>query len=293
MNNIVTPEVSPDYGNTISAMIKISVMLIVGFATSIFGLWLLLYVGVTKWVVLPVVIFLTVIILRQIPGPTKPILKRTYQIFNNKHTWIMTVIYTMTFGSFIGYSAAVPLGIKAVFGYIHDANGNNLGINPNSPTVFAWAWLGPFVGALIRPVGGWISDKVGGAIVTEWVSIVMIVSALLVAYYMHQAYIVPNPEIYFPHFMVLMVILFAATGVGNGSTFRSTAVMFNEEQAGPVLAWTSAVAAYGAFLIPKILGEQVKNRTPEYALYGFAVFYFICLILNWWYYTRRGSLIKC
>lgn len=293
MNNIVTEDVSPNYGNTFTACIKISIFLIVGFITSIFGLWLLLYVGVTKWVVLPVVIFLTVFILRMIPGPTKPILKRTYKIFNNKQTWVMTVIYTMTFGSFIGYSAAVPLSIKVVFGYMHDAAGNNIGMNPNSPTVFAWAWMGPFVGALIRPVGGWMSDKLGGAVVTEWITIIMIFAALGVAYYMNAAYHVQNPEIYFPQFMVLLIILFAGTGIGNGSTFRSIAVMFNREQAGPVLAWTSAVAAYGAFLIPKILGEQTKAGTPEYALYGFAVFYFICLILNWWYYTRRGSLIKC
>jgi NNP family nitrate/nitrite transporter-like MFS transporter len=294
MNNIVTEEVSPNYGNTIGACLKISMMLIVGLLTSVFGLWLLLYVGVTKWVVLPVVIFLTTFILKQIPGPTKKILARTYKIFGNKQTWVMTVIYTMTFGSFIGYSAAVPLAIKVVFGYVHDpVTGANLSLNPNSPTVFTWAWMGPFIGALIRPVGGWISDKVGGAIVTQWVSILMIFSALGVAYYMRAAYHSASPEDFFPQFMVLIIILFALTGIGNGSTFQSTSVMFNVEQAGPVLAWTSAVAAYGAFLIPKILGEQTKAGTPEYALVGFAIFYFICLILNWWYYTRRGSLIKC
>ena len=80
------------------------------------------------------------------------------------------------------------------------------------------------------------------------------------------------------------MILFLTTGIGNGSTFRSIPYIFNKEQAGPVLGWTSAIAAYGAFIIPKVFGTQIKNGTPEYALYGFAIYYLICLILNWWYY---------
>ena len=85
------------------------------------------------------------------------------------------------------------------------------------------------------------------------------------------------------------MILFTATGIGNGSTFKTIATIFDKEQAGPVLGWTSAIAAYGAFLIPKILGEQIKATTPQYALYGFAVFYAVCLVLNWFYYMRKGG----
>ena len=155
-----------------------------------------------------------------------------------------------------------------------------------------FAWMGPFIGALIRPVGGKIADKLGGAIVTQWVSIVMIISAIGCAYFMKAAYASATPESYFVPFLILFIILFAATGVGNGSTFRSIAIIFDKEQAGPVLGWTSAVAAYGAFIIPKVFGEQIKATTPEYALYGFAVFYFICLVLNWWFYTRKNAYIQ-
>ena len=61
-------------------------------------------------------------------------------------------------------------------------------------------------------------------------------------------------------------------------------MVFNREQAGPVLGWTSAIAAYGAFVIPQEFGEQINKATPEYALFGFAAFYGVCLVLNWWYY---------
>ena len=87
-------------------------------------------------------------------------------------------------------------------------------------------------------------------------------------------------------------MLFAATGIGNGSTFRTIAMVFNKEQAGPVLGWTSAVAAYGAFFIPQVIGEQIKLTTPEVALYGFAVFYGVCVVLNWWVYLRPGAIHK-
>jgi len=263
-------------------------------ATAAIGLYLLLVVGLSKWLVLPLVIAGTVFGLKLFPGEVKKPLQRQFAIFNNKHTWVMTIIYTMTFGSFIGYSAAFPLSIKVIFGFMHDAGGAELGVNPNAPNAFAYAWLGPLIGSLIRPVGGWISDmKIGGAKVTQLITIVMIASALGVSHYMYKAYHSPTPEEYFAPFLFLFLILFAATGVGNGSTFRSMGVMFNEEQAGPVLGWTSAVAAYGAFIIPKVFGEQINAGTPQIALYGFAAFYAVCLVLNWWFYTRSGAEIHC
>jgi NNP family nitrate/nitrite transporter-like MFS transporter len=249
----------------------------------------------TKWIVLLVVINATVLLLYSICFFVRESLWRQYQIFFKKHTSVKAVIYTMTFGSFIGYSAAFPLAIKVVFGFQHlEVNGilTHDTLNPNGPSALMYAWMGPFIGALIRPVAGWISDKVGGAKVTQIVSIVMIASALGVAYFMAAAYKSATPEQYFWPFFVLFIILFTATGVGNGSIFRTIAMVFNAEQAGPVLGWTSAVAAYGAFIIPKVFGEQIKATTPEYALYGFAIFYAVCLALNWWFYMRANAYVK-
>ncbi|GAB4348497.1 MAG: hypothetical protein Kow006_09250 [Gammaproteobacteria bacterium] len=302
MNNIRTEEVSPHIGSPISAMGKITGMLLIGFITAAAGLYIILpeptglgAPGWAKWPVIAGVIFATVILLKQLPGEIKPNLQRQFKIFGNKHTWIMSVIYTMTFGSFIGYSAGFALAIKVVFGFQHivvDGVMTHNTINPNGPSALMYAWMGPFIGALIRPVGGWISDKVGGAKVTQIVSIVMIGSALGVAYFLKQAYASATPEEFFVPFFVLFLVLFAATGIGNGSTFRTIAMVFPKEQAGPALGWTSAVAAYGAFIIPKVFGEQIKAATPEYALYGFAVFYTVCLLLNWWYYLGPKAEFK-
>ena len=205
----------------------------------------------------------------------------------------MSIIYTMTFGSFIGFSAAFALCIKIVFGYSHVVGADGVlthdAINPNGPSALMYAWMGPFIGALIRPVGGWIADKVGGALVTQIVSIVMVISALGVAHYLKIAYSSATPEDVFLPFFLLFLVLFGATGIGNGSTFRTIAMVFPKEQAGPVLGWTSAVAAYGAFYIPKVFGEQIKATTPEVALYGFAIFYSVCILINWYFYLRKNG----
>jgi len=302
MNNIRDEHVSPNIPNPLGAFATITGMLFIGFVTAAFGLWLLLPAGVggsgwmvSKWLVLPIVIALTVLGLRMIPGAVGQNLSRQYKIFGNKHTWAMTVIYTMTFGSFIGYSAALALTIKVVFGFSHiDVDGilTHDTVNPNGPSALMFAWMGPFIGALIRPIGGMMADKLGGARVTQWISIVMVASALGVAYFIQAAYASATPEQYFYPFLGLFLLLFAATGIGNGSTFRTIAVVFNKEQAGPALGWTAAVAAYGAFIIPKVFGEQLKAGTPEYALYGFAIFYGVCIAINWWFYMRPNAYVK-
>ncbi|WP_300530536.1 antiporter [Maricaulis sp.] len=302
MNNIVDEHVSPDIGSTPAAFAKILGMLLIGLVTASAGLWLMLPEsasgsgwGVSKWLVLPLVIAATVFALKSIPGSIKKSLDRQYKIFNNKHTWAMTIIYTMTFGSFIGFSAAIGLAIKVIFGFQHimvDGVMTHDTANPNGPSALMFAWTGPFIGALIRPIGGKIADRFGGALVTQIISVVMIAAALGVAYFMREAYASATPEQYFTPFLVLFLVLFAATGIGNGSTFRTIAIVFDREQAGPVLGWTSAVAAYGAFIIPQVFGEQIRATTPEYALYGFAVFYAICVAINWWFYLRPGAYVK-
>jgi len=299
MNNINTDEVTPKLPSApVSFAIQLS-MLAIGFLTAIAGLWLMLPAtangsgfGIPKELVLVAVLFATVFLLKLLPGAIRASLERQYQIFGNKHTWVMSVLYVMTFGSFIGFSAAFPLSIQVIFGYSHqlvDGVMTHTTVNPNAPSALTYAWIAPFIGALIRPVGGWLADKLGGAFVTQLCSIVMVVCALGAGYYMQQAYQSETPEQFFMPFFLIFLGLFAASGIGNGSTFRTIAVVFPKEQAGPVLGWTSAVAAYGAFYIPQVFGEQIKAATPEYAMVGFAVFYAICLVLNWFFYLRKNG----
>lgn len=299
MNNLKT--VSPDT-RPILAFAKITWLYTLAFIPSIFGLYLYLPkptgLGlISMWVAIPLDVALALLVMRLTAfGTMKEGIATQFKIFRNKHTWAMTALYIVTFGSFIGFSMALPLSMKVIFGISHvpDANGvlQHTLNNPNAPSVLAYAWIGPFVGAAVRPVGGWIADKVGGSIVTQIISTVMVAASVAVGYVMMQAYGSATPEQFFPAFLGLFVVLFAASGIGNGSTFRTIGVIFDRQQAGPVLGWTSAIAAYGAFVAPIVIGEQINHGTPQYAMYGFAIFYSVCLVLNWWFYLRRGAYVK-
>jgi NNP family nitrate/nitrite transporter-like MFS transporter len=281
-----------------SAPIAIGKMLwleLMGFVGAAVGIGLLLgpTLGLPDLVKVFAVLLITIctalLVMRYLtPEPVRENLSHQFVIFRKKHNWVMTWLYTMTFGSFIGYSAAFPKLIQDVFGSLPDGS-----LNPNAPNPLHYAWLGPLVGSLIRPVGGWLSDKLGGARVTHWDTVVMIGAALGVAFFVRAAGAAESPDAFWWPFFLLFMLLFVTTGIGNGSTFRMIPIIFKPELAGPVLGWTSAVAAYGAFLIPRIFGGQIETGTPEYALYGFAGYYLSCLGVNWWFYARKGAEIRC
>lgn len=290
MNNVSTG--TPSMPDTAKGVSKTLYMIMLGLVAAGIGAFML--VGIpwdsfgmkdsAMWIVLPTVIVLTVLLMKYgTPADIKENLNKQFSILGDKHNWIMTIIYTMTFGSFIGFSMVFPKLAQDIFVYTNPLDPE--WANPNAPNIMLWAFLGPMFGALVRPIGGILSDKVNsGAKITMWSTIFQIIAALTVAYYVVQARGSETPELYWWPFFGAFMVLFLTTGIGNGSTFRSIPYIFSKEKAGPVLGWTAAIAAYGAFIIPNVFGQQVTAGTPEYALYGFAVYYLICLILNWWYY---------
>ena len=218
-------------------------------------------------------------------------------IFKRKHNWLMCVLYLGTFGSFIGYAAGFPLLIKSQFP----------NINP-----LAYAWLGPLVGAVIRPFGGWLADKLGGARVTLWNFIVMAIAVMGVTVFLPSA----GNEGQFSGFFVCFLVLFLTTGIGNGSTFRMIPVIFLTEAMRGVdknnaaavaqankegntlgaatLGFTAAMAAYGGFFIPKSYGSSIAlTGAPHAALWCFAAFYLVCIAVTWWYYARKHAEMPC
>jgi MFS transporter, NNP family, nitrate/nitrite transporter len=213
-------------------------------------------------------------------------------IFQRKHNWIMCWLYTGTFGSFIGYSAGFPLLAKTQF---PDVN--------SLPFIF----LGPLVGALSRAATGWISDRWGGGRVTLWVFVVMIAAVGGVLFFLG---IKGQPGAFWG-FFAMFLVLFFATGVGNASTFQMIPAIMRKEigrlmpalpaaeqtrqadkESAAIIGFTSAVAAYGAFFIPKAYGSSIAvSGGPKLALWGFLAFYVSCVAITWWFYTRRGGLL--
>ena len=213
-------------------------------------------------------------------------------IFQRKHNWIMCWLYTGTFGSFIGYSAGFPLLAKTQFPDVNSLQ---------------FVFLGPLVGALSRAATGWVSDKYGGGRVTFWTFVLMIAAVGGVLYFLG---IKDQPGAFWGFFAMFMVLFFA-TGIGNASTFQMIPVMMRsevdrlmpqlqpaerirqaEKESAAIIGFTSAVAAYGAFFIPKSYGTSIAmTGGPSAALWAFLFFYVSCAAVTWWFYTRPGGLL--
>lgn len=199
--------------------------------------------------------------------------KSIVSIFGNKHTWLMCWIYTCGFGSFIGFSAALGLLVSKEF--------------PEISFSMA-AFLGPFIGAGVRPVGGWLADKLdSGSKVTLWSLFIMLAASIVVLLGL-QAH-------NFVMFFAAFLLLFLTTGFVNSASFRMIPYIFNNPfQSSLVTGFTAAIAAYGAFLIPKIFGwsySSFQSVTP--AFYVLIAFIVSTIVVTWWFYARKGSGIKC
>ena len=216
-------------------------------------------------------------------------------ILKRFHNWVMCVLYTGTFGSFIGYSAGFPLLMKTQF---PDVN------------VLSYAFLGPLVGALSRAATGWVSDKFGGGRVTFYVFIGMIISVWGVLQFLPSA---ADADGNFWGFFACFMALFFLTGVGNASTFQMIPSIMKKElprlmkgtdaaliqkaierESAAIIAFTSAIAAYGAFFIPKFYGTSISiTGAPNAALWGFLWFYVVCVVITWIFYSRKNAPVSC
>jgi MFS transporter, NNP family, nitrate/nitrite transporter len=216
-------------------------------------------------------------------------------IFMRKHNWILSWLYLGTFGSFIGFAAGFPLLAQTDFAGVD---------------VTACAFIGPLLGALARPAGGWLADRIGGARVAlacfGAMGIVVAVLLFSSAAAGHLGY---------HTFLALFSLLFIASGAGNGAVFQMIPVVFIADrrrafagqadaaqralsegtlESAASLGFASAIAAFGGFFIPKAFGTAVSlTGATTAALYPFFVFYVSCALVTWWFYARDGAESPC
>jgi NNP family nitrate/nitrite transporter-like MFS transporter len=209
------------------------------------------------------------------------------RVAGKAQTWIMSVLYIGTFGSFIGYTTAFPLLIKSQF--------------PEYAGLVGWAFLGALVGSLVRPAGGLLSDRLGGARVTLWNFLAMAAAVLLVGVGLGAH----NVVLFFGAYMLLV----ATTGVGNGSTYRmipaifrakaiegvspadetayAAAVLAGRRDSAAAIGIISAIGAFGGFFINRGFGTSIAaTGGAGAALVAFALFYAMCFAVTWWCYLR-------
>jgi len=210
--------------------------------------------------------------------PVRANVREQLDIFKLKHGLMMTLLYIMTFGTFSGMAATFPLLIKQIYGGFD-----------NAPDPLAYAFLGPLVGSIMRVVAGPLSDRLGGAKVTQVAAIGMLVSVIGVSRFTE-----PTSLDSFPWFLACMLALFFFSGIGNASTFKQMPMIFPPRQAAGIIGWTGAIAAYGPFAAGLLIGLSYDwVGTPNLFLYWAAIFYAACLAINWWYYARKGAEKPC
>ncbi|MGQ3053312.1 MAG: MFS transporter [Roseateles sp.] len=208
------------------------------------------------------------------------------QLFAHRHSWLMSWLYLGSFGSFIGFAAAGPLLLRSQF--------------PELGAAQQLVWLGPLLGALARPLGGWLADGMGGARVSLacFGGLALGVAGLLAGL---------GNEGGAPLFAASFVLIFIAAGLANGSTFRMVPLGFLREarqgrgsvpeaqaQGAAALGLCSAVGAFGGFFIPKSFGSAISlSGGPAAALYCFLAFYLSCMAICWWFYGRRDAPLFC
>ncbi len=250
-----------------------------------------LNLSVAGWMWLPLIVLSTICayFFMDNLAVSRASLREQARILRRPNTWWISFLYIGTFGSFIGYSAALPLLIKLQFP----------GLNP-----LQFAFLGPLVGSLARPLGGYLSDRYGGGRVTFWTFLLMFLATLGVIATLKSGS--------FAAFLATFMALFVTSGIGNGSTFRIVPTVFLRDrvaeaigrgeaaraaaervgrfEAAAVLAFSSAIGAYGGFFIPQGFSRSIAaTGGPEFALFIFAAFYVACLAVTWWCYVRTAS----
>jgi len=216
-------------------------------------------------------VMLSCVVLRSVPVKAAKITDQ-FDIFRNKHTWIMTVLYVITFGTFSGFAAVFALLIRGTFGPDKFGEEGIYGLS--------FAFLGALVGSVARIVAGPVADKLGGGIVTV-VSCLGITAACVVTALQFN----PSSPSQFPLFLFSMLAVFFFAGVGNASTFKQMPMIFERRQAGGVIGWTSGIAAFGPF----VFGMVLATANPEVFFLVWSVFSLVGAVLAWWYYARKNA----
>jgi len=208
------------------------------------------------------------------------------------HTWVISVLYIGTFGSFIGFGFAFGQVLQVQF---HADFGTAI-------KAAYLTFLGPLLGSLVRPLGGALADKLGGALVTFWNFVAMTLGAATV--------LIASMQKSLPLFLTGFILLFVFSGIGNGSTYKMIPAIFRAKsrlkaEAGAdadtasrdarrlssaLIGVAGAVGAFGGVLVNLAFRQSfLQYKTGNAAYIAFIAYYAICFAVTWWVYLRPSE----
>ncbi|MCA1780730.1 MAG: MFS transporter [Dermatophilaceae bacterium] len=225
--------------------------------------------------------------------PVKANFTQQFDIFKNQDTWWMTILYIMTFGTFSGLAAQFGLLMINLYGSgnaeIVEGTGATAQLLIEGyavPEAVKYVFLGPLIGAVARFAFSPLTDRMGGAIWTLISGIGIVVSIVLTI-----PALTPDTssaaalEGGFNRFLFGMLAIFLFAGIGNASTFKQMPMIFERRQAGGVIGWTAAIAAFGPFFF----GIGLTTFGPTTFYWIGAAWAVMCVALTWWRYARPGA----
>ncbi|TKV60926.1 NarK/NasA family nitrate transporter [Nakamurella flava] len=211
-------------------------------------------------------------------------------VAKDRNTWIISLLYIGTFGSFIGFSFAFGQVLQVQFADIF-----------STPIKAAYlTFIGPLIGSLIRPVGGMLADKLGGARVSFVNFVAMAIGAgiVLAASLMHSL----------PLYLVGFILLFTFSGLGNGSVYKMIPAIFKaksgleitqggaepaasmakaQRYAGALIGIAGAIGAFGGVLVNLAFRQSfLATKSADSAYIAFIAFYAVCFAVTWYVYLR-------
>ena len=225
--------------------------------------------------------------------PIKANIRQQFDIFRNQDTWWMTLLYIMTFGTFSGLSAQFGLLMANLYGAGNPAIVQGAGATAKLliagyavPDPVKFVFLGPLIGAGARVLFSPLTDRMGGALWTLLSGIGLVASiALTIPALTPDLSSAATLQADFNHFLWGMLAIFLFAGIGNASTFKQMPMIFERRQAGGVIGWTGAIAAFGPFLF----GVGLTIMPPP-VFYGIGVVWAaMCVAITWIRYARPGA----
>jgi NNP family nitrate/nitrite transporter-like MFS transporter len=207
------------------------------------------------------------------------------------NTWVISLLYIGTFGSFIGFSFAFGQVLQVQFADTF-----------STPVKAAYlTFIGPLIGSLIRPVGGSLADKFGGARVSFLNFVAMAIGAAIVL----TASLVQS----LPLYLVGFVMLFTFSGIGNGSVYKMIPAIFksksgteiingadptvsmakSQRHAGALIGIAGAIGAFGGVLVNLAFRQSfLATKSADSAYIAFIAFYAVCFVVTWFVYIRES-----
>lgn len=282
----------PLWGGVVRSLLLLVAIFILCLAWQLPDKWFASFQSIpaVREITLLLTVFMLLFLLRTLSNKGVEVAKKQLHILLNREANLLGLMYLMGMGSLLGFAVSFPLFIKAVFGL--QQVGGVWQANPVAPAVLVYGWLPVVLGLVARAAGSWLAQRLRASLINQVALFFLFISSLFMAYYGTQALKSLHPEQLFFEFFIWALVFFVAAGISAGSVMNMALKSLPRPLLESALVWIITLAAVGAYYIPRMYADNWNQTGPGAILIGFAVFYLLGMIINWYFYLRRSSALS-